>query len=291
MSFDEGIAVLITCHNRREKTLVCLRALFAQSIPKGLVLEVFLVDDGSTDGTGDAVRMQFPRVNVLRGNGHLYWCGGMRFAWAEAMKDDFDAYLWLNDDAILLPNAIETILATARKGYAREGCKGIVVGSCRDPESGKHTYGGRVKRNRRTHLPDQLLPPEDKILPCDTMNGNLVFVPREVVNRLGNLSPEFTHAFGDVDYGLRARRQSIPLSIAPGYLAECAANNRVPSWINSRVSIIDRWRDMCSPRGLPPKQWYLYVRRHTGWKWPVYLLKPFVRILFPWLWVDTNSSQ
>ena len=41
------IAAILTCHNRKEKTLACLHSLF--SIIS--TIDVFLVDDGSTDGT------------------------------------------------------------------------------------------------------------------------------------------------------------------------------------------------------------------------------------------------
>ncbi len=68
-SLTKQIAVLITCFNRRELTLRCLRSLFAQRTPDGYALNVFLTDDGCSDGTGDAVRRVFPQVAVLAGDG------------------------------------------------------------------------------------------------------------------------------------------------------------------------------------------------------------------------------
>ena len=282
------IAVLMTCFNRREATLKCLRALYDQNIAENVDFNVYLVDDGCTDGTGVAVRRQYPKVRVLQGNGNLYWCGGMRMAWSEAMKENYDYYLWLNDDTILLPGAFDALLKTAHSIQEKEGREGIIVGSCRDPESGQHTYGGKIKRNRHSRLPDQPMPPIDEMNHCDTMNGNLVVVPRQVFILLGNLSPEFTHAFGDVDYGMRGRRSGVPISVAPGHLAECAANVRVRPWTARNVPLKERWRDMCNPHGLPPKQWYLYVKRHTGSAWPYYFLKPIFRVIIPQLWSLKN---
>jgi GT2 family glycosyltransferase len=283
-SFISRIAVLMTCHNRREKTLTCLQALFAQRLPPLVSLVVYLVDDGSTDGTGDAVQEQFPNVEVLRENGNLYWCGGMRVAWTEAMKGDYDAYLWLNDDTLLLNGAIEVILSTAHEIRNTEGRDGIVVGSCKDPHTGVHTYGGYVKRDKSSCLPDMPLPPGNKVLPCDTINANLVLIPRAVFVSIGNFSSEYTHAFGDVDYGMRARQKGIPIYVAPGHLALCAYNNRVRPWTDPSVPIKKRWADMKGPLGLPPKQWYIYVKRHTGVMWPIYFLKPIVRLILPHLW-------
>src|SRR5215213_1125781 len=99
------LAVLITCHNRRAKTIACLDALFTQARFAG-GFRVFLVDDGSTDGTREAVEAQFSNVTILRGNGTLFWCGGMRKAFAAAAPSDPDHYLWLNDDTRLDPDAL-----------------------------------------------------------------------------------------------------------------------------------------------------------------------------------------
>jgi|MTBAKSStandDraft_1061840.scaffolds.fasta_scaffold34749_2 GT2 family glycosyltransferase len=280
------IAVLMTCHNRRETTLSCLEALYEQELPENFFLEVYLVDDGSIDGTGEAVREKYSNIHVLQGDGSLYWCGGMRFAWTVAMKENYDAYLWLNDDTKLLPGAIKTILATKREVRLKKGRYGIIVGSCRDPETGKHTYGGRLKRNRYSRIADQPLLPDKRILPCDTMNGNIVLIPAEVCGKLGNLSPEFTHALGDIDYGMRACRAGVPIWIAPGYLGECKHNSKIRPWTNPEVSLTERWKNLCSPLGLPPRQWYVYTKRHFGWVWPFHFIKPLIRVLFPspWTW-------
>ena len=67
---NNKIAVLITCHNRREKTIACLQFLYNCDLPENHELEVFLVDDGSIDGTGEAVKNNFQQVNVIEGNGN-----------------------------------------------------------------------------------------------------------------------------------------------------------------------------------------------------------------------------
>ncbi|WP_333410708.1 hypothetical protein [Microcoleus sp. LAD1_D5] len=46
------IAVLLTCFNRKQKTLACLEALFNQTLPADTSLTTYLVDDASTDGIG-----------------------------------------------------------------------------------------------------------------------------------------------------------------------------------------------------------------------------------------------
>ncbi len=60
--------------------------LFSCRPEAGLELSVYLVDDGSSDGTGDAVRQAYPSVSVIRGDGTLFWNRGMRKAWEDALK-------------------------------------------------------------------------------------------------------------------------------------------------------------------------------------------------------------
>lgn len=89
-----SIAVLLTVHNRKEKTLHCLQDLFTQEIPKGFQIDVYLTDDGCTDGTPKAVKMQYPQVNIVEGNGNLFWNRGMYTAWETAVKiKDYDFIL------------------------------------------------------------------------------------------------------------------------------------------------------------------------------------------------------
>ena len=136
-----SIATLLTCHNRREKTITCLDLLFNQELDKTCHLMVYLVDAGSTDGTVEAIKKKFPQVRLFCGNDSLYWCGGMRYAWSMAMKKDCDFYLWLNDDTFLFSGAIQRLLKTAHETREKEGDDGIIAGSCLDPETGQ--YNGR----------------------------------------------------------------------------------------------------------------------------------------------------
>ena len=48
------IAVLLTCFNRKQKTLACLEALFNQTLPADTSLTTYLVDETSTGGIGTA---------------------------------------------------------------------------------------------------------------------------------------------------------------------------------------------------------------------------------------------
>ena len=61
------IAVLLTVYNRRDKTLYCLDRLYHQENMDNYKVDVFLTDDGSTDGTSEAVCTKYPKVHIIKG--------------------------------------------------------------------------------------------------------------------------------------------------------------------------------------------------------------------------------
>ena len=173
------IAVLMTCHDRREQTLGCLGLLMRQLKPDD---RVFLVDDGSSDGTAAVIAAQYPNVVVVKGDGSLYWAKGMHKAWETAVADrqDWDGYLWLNDDTELWSDAIARLLAV------NAGDR-IVVGELENAK-GEIVYGTRSG---------------------GLFTGNCVLVPRKVYERIGMICGDYSHAWADSDYAMMAQRAGI----------------------------------------------------------------------------------
>ena len=70
------------------------------------------MDDLSPDGTGDAVSKRFPDVNVIYGNGELYWAGGVRLILEIISKDlkEYDAILLINDDVMLNTGSLDSLV-------------------------------------------------------------------------------------------------------------------------------------------------------------------------------------
>ncbi len=264
------LAALLTVHNRKEKTLATLDRLFAQEkLPAGLELTVYLVDDGSSDGTLQAIAKCFPLVRLIQGTGNLFWCGGMHLAFGEAMQQGFDYYLWLNNDTTLFSDALSKLLDAS----VRLGADNIIVGSTHDPETHQHTYGGvtRLRRLRRLHFTP--IPPGKIPLPVETMNGNCVLIPQTVAQKVGNLDSAFTHGLGDFDYGLRARKLGIGIYIAPEYHGDCRRNPPM----DRKLPFVSRWKKLLSLHGLPPREWAVFAQRYAGRFWFVFWASPYIR--------------
>ena len=269
------IAIVMTCHNRHDITISCLQFLYRQ--PEDFT--VYLVDDGSSDGTSTTIARDYPQVKLFAGDGNLFWAGGMRMAFGEALKDDYDYYVWLNDDTMLEPHALGSLLEIHRDLIARGKPDSIVVGSTQDPETGKPTYGGAVKSRRWYSNKLEFLGSSNKLQECDTMYGNFVLIPRSVAQKVGNIDPAYIHSMGDIDYGLRARQLGCSVWAAPGFVGTCSQNSPEGSWIDPNLSAIARLKQVVQVKNFPLSPWTAFTKRHSGNFWFFYWCLPYIRAL------------
>lgn len=275
------VTALLACHNRRELTLRALRA--ASNARDSFDLSVVLFDDGSTDGTAEAVRAEFPGTVILTGNGSAFWNGGMYRAWRHALELKPDAYLWLNDDVELDGDAFARLSAAWKETVARTNDPAaVLVGATRNAQ-GEITYGGMRRSPSPLSFRFERLPEVAAAEPVDALNGNIVLVTCAAVEKVGILDPGFHHMYGDIDYGLRANRAGVPVLLLPGSLGRCEGNR--PADL-SGLSLAQRWRHILkSPRGVQPASWWRMVRRHSGLLAPLHFITPYRRLFYPAAWL------
>ncbi len=273
-----SVCALMTCHNRRDQTLACLAALFAAR-PAEVDLSVVLVDAGSGDGTADAVRARHPEVVIVSRGPDVYWNQGMREAWTRALSIGPDFFLWLNDDLIMRPEALASLLETyAAYAPAHDG-RLIVTGRIISPSTGATTYGGYLHKGGVSRLSWRLLQGDEVY--CDTMHGNLVLIPAIAATEVGIMSEKYSHAFGDIDYGLRARRAGYAIVQCPTPSGEQDLNEAVYSGRLDGLS----WRKLGfilqHPKGVPWREWLHFCRSFGGVLWPLNFVWRYVRIFRP----------
>jgi len=267
------VVALLTCHNRKDWTLRCLDAFFSQTFRASApALEAIVVDDGSTDGTSEAVQAEFGSVRVIAGDGTLFWARGMQLAESRAVAERPELLLWLNDDVTLDATAVDRLLATAAT------CPdAIIVGALLDPETNAVTYSG-VVRSWWHPLRTRLVEPSDRPLEADTFNGNVVLVPRPVYERVGPIDGGFSHGQADFDYGLRARHAGFRVVVAPGGFGFCPRGSKQGTFDDKTLSLRRRWQLVQSATGLPMRSHARYLRRHGGLLWPLFWVAPYVKL-------------
>ncbi len=222
------IAVLLTCHNRQSKTARCLESLKIAAREYNLrskdtiQMEIFLTDDGCTDGTEMAARAIFPneeQLHILKGDGNLYWAGGMRLAWAAALhkSSKWDYYLLINDDTVMLPVLFDDLLRTDLFCLQKYNKHGLYTGFIRDPETQRVSFGGSTSR---------LLKPESEPQECSAACANVMFIAQDVVNQIGTFDNRYIHSCCDYDYARTARKAGIPVLTTYSYVGECENEHR-----------------------------------------------------------------
>lgn len=259
------IAVVLACYNRKETTLRCLRSLY-QSVTPVVKLKVYLFDDASPDGTARVVRELYPDVRVIDGDGKQFWCGGMRAAMKEATRAPHDFLLWLNDDVDLAEGFLDVLLASHRRAELEFGDgPHVVVGAVADPNSGGITYSGYRRRSRFNPAKFTLVVPDPtQLRSCDTMNGNCVLFPAEIVKRAGEIDPAYIQQIGDSDYGYRCVKAGAKIWVAPKITGTCSPNTRFLSWDNPALSFGQRLKVLNTPHGLPIRPWLHFMSKFGG---------------------------
>jgi GT2 family glycosyltransferase len=119
---DKFVFVVIPVFNRKEYTHDCLASFEQQD---SNCFKVIVVDDGSTDGTAEMIRQEFPNTILLKGNGNLWWVGSINLGIRHALTicQDADSILVINDDLVVLPNYVSSLMNVA------ESNPGSIIGS------------------------------------------------------------------------------------------------------------------------------------------------------------------
>jgi len=283
----EKIAILLTCYNRKEKTINCLKSFYKslEFLNFKTEFDVFLVDDGSTDGTSNAIKELFPNVNVISGSGDLFWSGGMRLAWKTALRQDkkYDAFLLLNDDVILKEDFLTGLFLTHEFCLKQYSQSGIYVFSTKDRVSSKISYGGTLITHRGIRIKSNLVEPSDTPIVCTMANANILMVTKSVVDKIGILDERYNHQFGDYDYTLVASKNRIPVLVCPGFGGYCH-NDHGNTWLRPGSSLKKRLSYLYSPLGLSYKEQVYYLKKNFKYQFPYYFTMLWLKTLFPFVW-------
>lgn len=242
------IAVLLTCFNRKEKTLRCLNHLFKLNNE----IDVYLVDDGSTDNTSETIVKEFPQVNLIKGSGNLFWNKGMNLAWEHAAKNNYDYYVWLNDDVVLYENCFEELFYCVTLTES----KAIISGIIESADKKEILYGG-------FDFQKIIIKPNGKLNSIKNLNGNVVVIPKNVYAILGNLDLHYHHDLGDVDYGFRAQNKGIGVYTTRIAIAS-GEKNDICRVRQNNTSILKRFKRLYAPLGANPKIIFYFRKRYFG---------------------------
>ena len=249
MSAFQKVFIIIPVHNRKQITLTCLKEL-----RKNGDLERYftvVVDDGSTDGTAEAIRSLYPTVILLQGDGNLWWTGAIKQGMVYAYEKGAEFFIWLNDDTLPSPGCLAAIVAACAQAPNK-----IVSAQCyASSDFAMPTYGGQKKEFLSIKL---FHTPPGKTVKCDCMSGNLVCLPRSVVEKIGYPpSEQLPHALADIVYTWEAKKAGYDLEVSGDSTAVCAFNSLEEGWASSVIPMSERWKLLTTSTSnlYPPAYW------------------------------------
>ncbi len=202
------VTALLPVHNRVTETVTCLSRLLSHE-DESLRLRVVLVDDGSTDGTEAEIRRRFPSTKILRGNGNLWWAGGVnRGLKYIADRVGCDYILILNNDTLFTRSTLFELLRDLEPG-SRTVLSAVTI----DAESGRiYSAGQRIQGPLRKLEPIYKgAHPDahrDEMVECDSVGTRFLIMPKRIVNDVGYFDQRrFPHGYSDFEYFLRAKKR------------------------------------------------------------------------------------
>lgn len=253
--------VVMTCFNRKEKTVNCINKLHQGNTDNEY--RYIVVDDKSTDGTAEAISaLPYTDVNIVSGSGSLFWNGGMYLGVTKAKEKfpEFDYIFLVNDDVDFYPAILDGMIRETADRFGDKAAETVLVGATCD-NAGVLSYGGTIY-TKRLHY--DMAGPDRKDEMCSTFNANCAMIPMGVMKSVGNLDPYYRHSMGDFDLGFAIRRKGYGIYMFGEYVGVCNDNPIEGSWMDRSLGVKERIKLKETRKGLPFKDWFHYLHKNFG---------------------------
>ncbi len=243
------VCAVVVTHNRRELLRCCLAALLEQTHPLDQIL---VVDNASSDGTPEMLRIEFQEVETIRLASNLGGAGGFHYGMKWAYDRGFD-WIWIMDDDVratasalirLLTAAIDNPLVIPAPlrlhldGTLAEGASLVY-----DLDS-LICLPGRHQQSILAAYSQASLMPQQQEVQGLSFEGPLI--PRSAIQKAGLPCKDFFVYGDDTEYSLRLTRAGYRLCL-----------------IGS--SVLYRMLPLNSGNNLPPAWKARYIIRNTLW--------------------------
>jgi GT2 family glycosyltransferase len=211
---EPKIAIIIINWNTYQLTFNCLKSLEA-CVYKNKT--IFFVDNGSKDGSGDKIALEFPEINYIKNKKNEGFTGANNKALKIILKQNFDYALLLNNDTQVNPNFLCHLEARMNSDKNLAATQPLIL----DLQN-KNTIwnaGGslntffcffKTKYNRITYNPKLKIETSTQWI-----SGCCVLVNIEVIKKVGLLDNRFFAYFEDADWSIRMTNLGYKLGVVP----------------------------------------------------------------------------
>ncbi len=276
--------IIIPVFNRKDITLNCLKLLHNQTYQN---FETIVVDDGSTDGTEEAIRESYPKTVVIRGNGNWWWTKSVNEGCKYALASHAFGILLMNDDIEFKKNYLQELInCIAHYPNSIIGSLSLTV-----EKPHKIFFSGIKKRNVFTakiskyHKQFSLYEP-DKITgihSTEVLPGRGVYIPAIVFDKIGFLNEDkMPQYYSDFDFTNRAKRIGFNVLINWDLIVYSYWKETGKGAIYSNLKFMDflkAFTNKYTHRSLMPV--YNYFKAFSPWYiLPITLINHHLRVFF-----------
>jgi GT2 family glycosyltransferase len=244
--------IVVPVHNRVAVTLRFVEALRAQTFGDFVLV---LVDDGSTDGTADAVQggIEAARLMVLRGDGSLWWAGALQLAYeylGSLTLGPEDAVLLINDDVHFGADFLSSGMALL--ALHPSAC---IQAASLDLATGAVARGVVVDIRQLLFRTAAVGEPPN----CLATRGLLMRA--QTFTQSGGFRPGWLpHYLSDYEFTIRLHRRGVPLLCVDAFSAEFDSTTTGDNAYPDRVSMREFLTRAFSNRAkFNPKHWSAFV--------------------------------
>jgi GT2 family glycosyltransferase len=202
MHYPRVITVILNT-NRRDDTVECLGSLAQSTYPNH---KIIVLDNASTDGSVEAIRAQFPAVEIMRLTSNKGYAGNNNVGIQAALGQQADWVLVLNEDTILDPECL-TRLVEAGERDPNVGIVGPLVYHHDEPTVVQSAGGALGPNWEARHIGQN---EDDRgqysaIRPVDWISGCAIMVRRQAIEQLGPLDELFFYYWEEVEWCIRIK--------------------------------------------------------------------------------------
>jgi GT2 family glycosyltransferase len=212
------IHFIIPIHNRLAHSIKCLESIH-NCVSNSYSITV--IDDGSSDGSSDYIFENYPSINLIKGDGSLYWTGAIKLGVESVLKyaKKNDYLMSLNNDVVL---SSTTILELLKEGKNNRKCLYNALSISLADKDKTITSGTIIKSwllNTTYHIFNGVS--YSKLsnfnpVEVDLLTGRSVLYPVELFQSIGNFDSKFfKHYGGDDEFSNRAKKGGWKLYVVP----------------------------------------------------------------------------
>jgi GT2 family glycosyltransferase len=209
------VNIIVLNYNSRDDTLDCLRSL--QHLTYSPV-QVTIVDNGSTDGSVEAIQEQFPEMTLIATGENLGFTGGNNIGIERALEAGVDYIMLLNNDTIVAPDMID-IMVAAMQADPTIGVTGPMIYYYDKPDIIWSAGGAIDWKHGTTQMIG--IGEDDKgqfgmaTREVDFVTGCALLARRDTWEKAGLLDDKFFMYYEETEWCVRARRAGFGVAQVP----------------------------------------------------------------------------